>query len=377
MSTYKILSSDSHVIEPPDLWSSRIESRFRDRAPHVVSEETGDWWYIDGQRTNSFQGGTQAGMRFEHPEELRMAGEWEDVRAGGYIPDERIKDLDLDGVCGDVIYPTEGLLIYNVRDSQLLSAICHAYNDWVAEFCSAYPDRLKAIAMINVDDIEEAIKELQRTQRMGLVGAMITVYPPEQKSYDRPEYEPFWATAQDLGVPLSLHIATGRPGPGQEVQDPTNVRPAFLATADHWVRVSLAHMIFSGVFERYPQLKVLSVEHELAWVPFSLDQLDYTYTQRAPRGGGWHKFKESMLPSDFFHRNIFLSFQEDGRGIRDRSVIGVDHLLWGSDYPHTESTFPKSKEILESILEDVPEEEKIKIAGGNTARLYHFSQATP
>ena len=373
MSAYNIISSDSHVIEPPDLWSDRIESRFRDQAPRVVSEDTGDWWYIEGQRTNSFQGGTQTGMRFEHSEELQMGGRWENVRPGGYIPDERIKDLEMDGVYGEVIYPTEGLLVYNARDSQALSAICRAYNDWIADFCSAYPDRLKGIALANVDDVQEAIRELERARKIGLVGAMITVYPPEQMSYNRPEYESFWAAAQNLDMPLSLHIATGRPGPGQEFQDPTSVRPAFFATADHWVRVSLSHMIFSGVFERYPKLKVVSVEHELAWAPFFLDQLDYTYTQRAPRGGGWHKFKGDTRPSDFFHRNVFLSFQEDGRGIRDRSTIGVDNLLWGSDYPHTESTFPRSRQILGNILEDVSEEQKAKICGGNTALLYHFS----
>jgi len=373
MSTYNIISSDSHVIEPPDLWSSRIQSEFKDRAPRVISEETGDWWYIEGQRTNSFQGGTQSGVRFDRPEELKMAGRWENVRLGGYIADERIKDLEMDGVYGEVIYPTEGLLVYSARDSQLLSAICRAYNDWVAEFCRSHPRRLKGIAMINLDDIQEAIGEIQRGRTMGLVGAMISVYPQEHMSYDRPEYDAFWATAQDLEMPISLHVATGRPGPGQEFQDATNVRPAFLATADYWVRVSLAHMIFSGVFERYPKLKVVSVEHEIAWASHFLDQLDYTYTQRAPRGESWRRFKGDILPSDFFHRNVFLSFQEDGRGIRDRATIGVDNLMWGSDYPHTESTFPRSKEILDSILEGVPAEEKAKITGGNATLVYGFN----
>ena len=368
----RIISSDSHVIEPPDLWTSRIEPDLKDQAPHVVSEATGDWWYIEGHRTNSFQGGTQAGVRFERPEELKMGGAWEEVRPGGYLPEERIKDLELDGVYGEVIYPTEGLLAYNARDNRLLTAICRTYNDWIVEFCREFPDRLKGIAMINVDDPAEAAEELRRTRKLGLVGAMITVYPSEPMSYDRPMHNPFWATAQDLDMPLSLHIATGRPGAGQEFQDPTNVRPAFFATADHWVRVSLAHMIFSGVFERYPKLKVVSVEHELAWAPYFLDLLDYTYTQRAHRGPGWIKFKGDLLPSDIFRRNVYLSFQEDGRGIKDRATIGVDNLMWGSDYPHTESTFPRSRQILDDILADVSEEEKASITAGNTARLYNF-----
>ena len=373
MAGYKIISSDSHIIEPPDLWTARVEGRFKEKAPRVVSEENGDWWYIDGHRTNSFQSGAFAGVRFENPEDLRMSAKWENVRPGGFMIDDRIKDLDADGVDGEVIYPTEGLLAYNTGDPELLTVICATYNEAMSEFCSPAPDRLKGIAMINVDDVESAVKEMHRSRQLGLVGAMITVYPTEDKSYDRPEYEPFWEAAEELRMPLSLHVATGRPGPGQEFQDPTNVRPAFFATADYWVRVSLAHMIFSGVFERHPRLKVISVEHEVAWAPFFIELLDYTYTQRAHRGPGWRRFKPGVLPSHFFRSNILISFQEDGRGINDRAAIGVDNLMWGSDYPHTESTFPRSRQILDEILAGVPEDEKAKIVGGNAARLYNFN----
>ena len=337
MAGYKIISSDSHIIEPPDLWTARVEGRFKEKAPRVVSEENGDWWYIDGHRTNSFQSGAFAGVRFDNPEDLRMSAKWENVRPGGFMIDDRIKDLDADGVDGEVIYPTEGLLAYNTGDPELLTVICATYNEAMSEFCSPAPDRLKGIAMINVDDVESAVKEMQRSRQMGLVGAMITVYPTEDKSYDRPEYEPFWEAAEELGMPLSLHVATGRPGPGQEFQDPTNVRPAFFATADYWVRVSLAHMIFSGVFERHPALKVISVEHEVAWAPFFIELLDYTYTQRAHRGPGWRRFKPGVLPSHFFRSNILISFQEDGRGINDRAAIGVDNLMWGSPTIRTRS----------------------------------------
>ena len=135
--------------------------------------------------------------------------------------------------------------------------------------------------------------------------------------------------------------------------------------------MSLGHIIFMGVFERYPKLSVGSIELELSWAPHFLDRMDYTYTQRVPLDS-WHRFQEDMLPSDYFRRNVFLGFQEDALGIRDRHIIGVDTLLWGSDYPHFESTFPKSQEILKEILVDCTEEEKAKIAGGNAARVYHF-----
>jgi len=130
-------------------------------------------------------------------------------------------------------------------------------------------------------------------------------------------------------------------------------------------------MIFGGVFERYPKLQVGSIEHELSWAVHFLDRLDYNYTQRPPTGGR-RKFKEQMLPSDFFHRNVFLSFQDDALGVKLRHLLGVDNLLWGSDYPHPECTFPMSRQVLETILADCTEEEKAKIAGGNAARIYQF-----
>ena len=127
----------------------------------------------------------------------------EEVPLGGYIPEEHIKDMDLDGVDVSIVYPTVGLFLYGVPDSELLTTNCGIYNDWVGEFCSAIPKRLKGIAMLNVDDVGEAAKELERCAKMGFVGAMITVYPPEERSYDKPEYEPLWAAAQGLGMPLS------------------------------------------------------------------------------------------------------------------------------------------------------------------------------
>jgi predicted TIM-barrel fold metal-dependent hydrolase len=140
------------------------------------------------------------------------------------------------------------------------------------------------------------------------------------------------------------------------------------------VRVSLGHLILEGVFERYPRLRVGSAEHEIAWVPYFLDRLDYTYTQRARRTH-WVRYRTDVLPSDFFRQNAFLSFQEDAMGIRDRALIGVDGLMWGSDYPHTESTFPRSRTILERILDGVPGEERRQITASNVARLYQFDAA--
>ena len=206
----------------------------------------------------------------------------------------------------------------------------------------------------------------------GLAGGMITVYPPEGRAYNSPDYEPLWAAAQDLGMPISLHVGTARPDPRKEIVTIEAASEASTSNSDYLVRMSLGHMIFSGVFERYPKLRVGSVEMELAWIPHFLQAMDFTYSQRAPRPG-WRRFKGDARPSDYFHSNIFASFQEDGLGIKLRDIIGVDNLMWGSDYPHIESTFPRSRQILEEILADCTDDEKAKITGGNAAKIYDLN----
>jgi predicted TIM-barrel fold metal-dependent hydrolase len=375
MSTYRIISSDNHVFELPDLWQSRIESKFKDRAPQIHREEDGDWWYCDGKKLEGAgfgSAGAQTGRRFEEAENLTHGDLFENIRPGGYIPEEQIKDMEVDGVDVGILYPTAGLQLYKIRDGLLLTAMFRTYNDWVAEFCEVSPDSLKGIAMINIDDVNEGAADLEHCANQGFVGAMIPVYPPKFRRYDSLEYDRFWGAAQDLEMPLSLHVATNRYGSGENDGSETGgARVGIAPNQDFFPRVSISDMILSGVFERFPKLQVGVVEHELSWVPFFLTRLDYTYNQQG-FGREGYRFKEDMQPSDYFHRNIFLGFQEDELGIRLRDIIGVDNLQWGADYPHMESTFPKSQAILEEILADCTEEEKSKIAGGNAARVYRL-----
>lgn len=370
MSTYTLISSDSHIIEPPDLWEQRIDARFRDRAPHLVHEEHADQWYADGVKFGNIGTNQQAGLRFEAPEKLTAAGRMATIPLGGVDPHAHVQDMDVDTVAGGVLYPSQGLTVFRVPDSTLLSAIFRAYNDWLADFCRPYPHRLKGIAMLNVDDAEDAAQELQRVARLGLAGAMITLRPMEHR-YDHPMYERLWAAAEGLEMPLSLHVGTRRWRPVTDAKDP-GTDAVEMTNREYDVRTAIGAMIFGGVFERYPRLRVGAVEFEVAWAPYFMGRLDNVYTERAVGVRG-QRFKGGALPSDYFRRNIFISFQEDDLGIQLRSLIGVENLMWGSDYPHAESTFPKSREIVDRILQGVSEEEKAKIAGDNAARLYRFN----
>lgn len=371
-----MVSSDSHIVEPPDLWSGRMPAHLGDRAPRVVAEDDGEWWYVDNRRTMSHLG-IQTGARFEgDPDALETSATFDRVRPAAYDPVAYVAENEADGVWGSVIYPSQGLVLFSVPSTEVVTASMRAYNDWIAEFCAAVPDRLKGLAMVNVDDVDDAVAELTRVRELGLAGVLITVKPPAWQPFHAPVYEPLWAAAEDLELPISLHTATDRGDPragdAAFVLDVKSVPPSVFVNKDFQVRQALADLILTGVFERHPRLRVGTVEHELAWIPFFLDQMDYTYTDR-PRRGEWHRFRDGALPSDFWHSNCFASFQEDAHGVRLRDVIGVEALMWGSDYPHTESTFPRSREIVAEILAGVDAADVRAIVCDNAARLYGFS----
>ena len=374
MPDYRIISSDNHVVEPPDLWTERIESRFKDRGPRPVDTDDGPVWLVDGRKGSTLSGmASQAGRRFENPEELVRGDSWETARLGAYIGAEALKDMDIDGVDVGIVYPTLTIfLARTVEDPQLLMAINRVYNDFAIEYCRADTKRLKPIATVIVDDVQVAVKEMERCAKMGCVGVSIPSYDG-RLGYQSPEYDPVWAAAQDLELPISLHIASPRPKPGKgwDREDALVFDNFFLANGDHWVRVSLSEMIVTGVFDRFPRLIVGSVEHELNWVPYFLERTDYSYNERTTGRQGY-RLKDDMLPSDVFHRNCFVDFQEDAQGIKNRDIIGVDNILWGSDYPHTESTWPRSRQFIEYTLAECTEEEKRKIVSGNSARIYRL-----
>ncbi len=378
MAAYKIISADSHIVEPPDMYTSRIEPKYRDRAPRMQRRQTPagrdyDAWFIDDTQVATLGAVIQAGQRFEDPSAIDFLGVWDDVRQAAYEPEPMLRELEDDGVWGACLQPSQGLFWYRIPDSELLSAICAVYNDWIAEFCRADPQRLKGIGMVNVDDIDNGCQEMERCARLGMVGVFIPVYPLPERPYSYAIYDKLWWTAQDLNMPILLHIATNRGGiPGCEfTMDVSELSPVGRSTTDHWVRSSLTAMIFSGVFDRYPGLRVGSVEHELSWIPHWLSQMDFTYRERPVVTKGWRS-REGMLPSDYWRRNLFVEFMEDEVGIRLRDIIGVKNMLWGNDFPHAESTWPQSEAFLGRLFANTSEDDRRKMTSENAAKMFQF-----
>jgi len=315
----------------------------------------------------------QAGQRFEDPSQIDFLGVWDDVRKGAYDPHAMIVENEQDGIWGSALQPSQGLFWYRVPDSRLLSEICRVYNDWIADFCKPYPDRLKGIAMLNVDDPTEAVHELVRAKEIGLSGCLIPTAVREARRYDNEDYEVLWTKAEELSMPLSLHLGAYRMWDAAVTRDtdPTKSRPTFYVTISSFVQTALSDMIFAGVFDRHPSLRVGTIEHELGWIPHFLDRLDYTYTQRQDNTS-WYRLQNFALPSDAFRNSVFCSFQEDGLGIQERATIGREGLMFGSDYPHSESTFPRSVEIMSARLDGVPAHEQDMILFENVSRIYGF-----
>jgi predicted TIM-barrel fold metal-dependent hydrolase len=368
MAAERIVSADSHVIEPADVWTARIDRRFADRAPRVVNEwngRVGDYFVFEGMTPLPIAVFAVAGI---NPKDFKkkMREGYSDVRPGGWDPVERIKDQERDGVAAEVIYPSFGMRLFQLEDSELRAACFRAYNDWLAEYCAHDPRRLAGIATIALDDPRQGTEELTRVAGRGLKGALIWGEAPAERPYSDPAYNRFWEAAQELGVPISLHIVTERrtaPTP-----DPAKVSiMKGYVTLHHGIEKSLTELILGGVLERFPRLRIVSVENDIGWIPHFLQRADHAYDR--------YRFLERdgavpEPPSSYFRRQVYATFQDDRVGIVTRDLVGVGNLMWASDYPHSDSTWPHSRDVIARDFAGVAEPDRRRITADNAAQLY-------
>ena len=367
MTKFNIISADSHVVEPPHTWTTYISPRFKDKAPHLVHEKDTDIFYCEGVKLIGI--GT-AGGAGKPPEQLRPQGRFEvDVPKGAWDPKARLADLAKDGVEAEVVYPTIAMGMYGLTDSGFQHACFQAYNTWLAQdFCAAYPNIFKGIGLISLDDIESAVMEARRCKELGLAGLMIALYPVDDRQYSSPQYDPFWAVAQELELPVSLHIATERGAKGIGTKKKTVGDVSVHASP---VMRSIADIIFGGVFERFPNLKVVSAENDVGWASYFQERLDYIFKFRRPLHA--MSLKGDVLPSQQFRRNVYMTFIWDTVGVKSRDLIGVNNILWSSDYPHGASMWPNSRQVIEDHMVGVSAADRRKIVAENAARLYGFN----
>ena len=252
-------------------------------------------------------------------------------------------------------------------DAELQEAAFRAYNEWLVEMCGHAPERLVGLALISVYNVDRAVKELQRWTKRGLRGAMIAAVPPEGTEYSEKLYEPFWAAAEDMQVPISIHTLTSNRKANYRFL--REVRGAARYPENPMeVMLTLGEMLTSTLFDRYPRLRVVLAEADIGWLPWLLARADRGHERYALQNNIHTKLK----PSEYFHRNVSASFIQDRVGVFNRETIGVDNLMWSSDYPHTDSTWPKSLESIEHDFAGVSQADRVKMTLTNAAKLYGF-----
>ena len=364
-----IISADSHVIEVPDLWEKGLPASFKERAPRVYFDEGRNAWLFGSADVipQAVGGLFMAGQQPENLENFRKAG-FAVARPGGWDPIARLPDMEQDGIFAEVLYPSLGLGLYCVEDAPLQEALFRTYNDWLIDYCAKAPDRLFGIGLISVYDIDHAIVEMERCKKQGIVGAMIWQVPHPNLPFHSEHYERFWAAAQDLAMPLHLHILTGFGASMQRLTAKGLTRYRNSVNQTREIEDALFDMIFSGVLERHPNLKVVSVENEVGWMPFWLGQCDKAFRR--------HRHATPLAidkpPSEYFKRQVYATFFNDHVGGRLFSWWGCDNCMWSNDYPHQNSTWPNSRAVIARDMGHLPAADRTKLLNTNVTALYNL-----
>lgn len=358
MTSQLVNSADSHVVEPLDLWVQRLPAQLRARAPRI-EEVDGRWVFMVEGMPPRRMGGPPADDDKDDAKEKKATG----FRAGGSDPDKRKDDLDEDGVWGEVLYPTIALFGFMIPDSELRWATARAYNDWLAETFAAASKRFAGAALIPVQEPDEAVREIERVAGLGLRSIMLPMQPPAGAPYNTDRYDPVWAAAQAHGVPVSFHVGTGA--------NPVTERGLGGAVINYvevglGAQRTLAYLATSGVLERFPELHVVMVECGAGWLSWLLERMDEAFEEHAQ----WVNPKLAEPPSFYVRRQGHVTFGNDAAGVVNREFTGVAPLLWASDYPHPEGTWPYTQQTLERIFAGVDAEPRRRITYETTAKLY-------
>ena len=369
---YKLVSADGHVNPLPTFWKEYLPKRFQDSAPRLEQTGDGDFVVFEGKRTPFLIIGSLAGTDVK---DYKVTGTVKETRPGGWEPRERLKDLAIDDVDAEVLYGGGPL---SASDPEMHLASYRAYNTWLSDFCSQAPDQLLGMAYIPIGNVEKAIDELRFAAGRGLRGVVIPAYPPDEgateggaimpgdpnseRSYGDPEFEPFWQAAVELNMPLNVHLGARR----------ADLRPHRFLPAMTGSKLALGEVVavfvFSGILQRHPGLKFVSVESGVGWFAFCAQYMDHVWD----RHRYWTESPLEERPSFYMNRQVYGTFLDDKVGVQLRNVAGAHNIMWSSDYPHSETTWPNSWKMIEEHFVGVPEDEKQRIICGNVVDLYQL-----
>ncbi len=380
---YRIISADDHVVEAADVFD-RVPSRLRDRVPHIERRDGYDYWTLDGKVVGKIT--AKAGV---HPSEwghLRVDGSYDSIRPGSYKPVERVKDYQQDGVDAGVLYPNflgfAGDPAYWVKDPEARLACIQAYNDWLIEdFCGAAPGRLIGLCLVPSWDVDLAVAEAQRAVKMGhsgvVFGGAMDVFG-NPATFD-PYWDPLWEAVQDLNVPICFHQMSAALERPTNKGNPPSTRywkselSGIIEAQVVWHMCTLApvvpEVIFCGMLDRFPRLRIFLGEAGVGWIPYVLTMSDYIWE----RNRYWAEPKLKMRPSEYWRRNFASGFWSEPIHPFLLDYLGPDTLLWEGDYPHSITTWPDSQQHIERSLAGVTDPSvRRSILAGNAMRLFNL-----
>ena len=367
---YNIIDCDQHVIEPPDLWEKYLPKKFQDQAPKLVEDEDGGDAWLLGEHAESL--GLVAAMNTT-PETLKWTGvRYADLHPGITEPKGRLELMDEDGVSAAVFFPPQRTMIYFmfVDDKEFALAGMQAYNNFIDDFASFDRSRLGAIWQVPATGIDQAITELLRARENDAVGMGLATWPSSEFLLSEVD-DRFWAVAEELEMPIHIHVgltpphyktrkvAASKGGAEQLVQ---------FATTMSRMPTLFAELIFNGVFERFPGLQIVGGEVGAGWVPFLKQELDDRYR----RNRFWCKVDLSMLPSEYLNRNCKVGVVSDQFGVQNCDAVGVESMMWCSDFPHHITDWPNSRHLINSMAQGIDQAKKRKIFCENAGKLYRF-----
>jgi predicted TIM-barrel fold metal-dependent hydrolase len=372
MRDYRIISADTHLEVSPDRWRGFVEPAYREWAPQVVRlENGGDAWLMPGKSTPvplglNFSAGR--GWRNLKPSGIAYA----ENPAGSGDGRQRLREMDADGVDAEILFPAvagqrsmDGLV---PRDAY--AALARGYNDWLSqEFCAADPDRLLGCALLPISTAEDAAAELRRVAGLPGIRTAILHQWPNGTGKPAPEDDLFWEAAVETGLPLSVHVSFGGGAAGDTPPEGfLNFAPINkLLTRDGGdTGYSATQLITSGVFDRFPGLRIAYAETGAGWVPYYAEQADDNYK----RHRYWAQIELAHEPSWYIKRHFLWGFQVDPYGVKNRHEVGVENLMWATDFPHVATDWPESRRVIEDLFAGVPEDEKRAMICENAARFY-------
>ena len=360
---YRLISADSHVNEPPDLWTARVPAALRDRVPRIERFEEGDAWVLEGVADPiNFGMNACAGLA---PEEMKRVGPLRGhprrrLRPGRAPRARWTPTASTPRCCTRRRASARGSSPTPTPTST--SRASPAYNDWLSEYVAEAPERFGGLALLPNCGVEHAVAEIDRViARPGIRGVLIGCYPNGTLE-PTPEDDKVWARVVEAGVPVSIHVSLSRTMPAAHKAK----LPGYGRFFDAPNR--MIELIFSGVFDRFPELEFVFAEVDCGWVPYVKEQIDNNFHRLDPVS----RFGLQRPPSEYIERHFHFGFMTDTFGIRNRHDVGVERILWSSDYPHISADWPNSWRTIQAAFSGVPADERELILAGNARRLYGF-----